>query len=26
MLLALYDEKIRVLEAAVDAVPRGGAQ
>lgn len=25
MLLALYDEKIRVLEAAVDAVPRGGA-
>ncbi len=26
MLLALYEEKIRVLEVAVDAVPRGGAQ
>ena len=26
MLLALYEEKIRVLEVAVDAVPRGGAR
>ncbi|GEM_PF-2144880 len=26
MLLALYEEKIRVLEVAVDAVPRRGAQ